>query len=432
MHIYFSGIGGTGIGPLALVAKQAGYEVSGSDKQDSLYIDYLQKHGISNIHIGQDEASIAKIHANKPIDWFVYTSALPLENPDAPELHFCHEQNIKTSKRDALLNQIISDKQLKLIAIAGTHGKTTTTAMTIWLLKQLGLPLGYILPAKSGFADMGAYDANAEYFVYECDEFDRNFLSYEPYLSLITGIDWDHPDIYPTRDDYNAAFCEFLEQSQQSVLWQADADRLSLEPSDTQAVLDEADPTIGTSLTLPGLVNRQNAWLVANSLQQIIGIPFDELIKHLNAFPGVSRRFEEITPGLYSDYAHTPPKIRGALQLAREIADNNVVVVYEGLHNTRQHFIKDELRNLFDGIKKLYIVPSYLAREDPSLKLLTPDDLKLLLSAETQTVTEPAKLDDTLRNAIVTHLSDGDTVLCLTAGGGNSLDEWLRKEFASA
>jgi len=432
MHIYFSGIGGTGIGPLALVAKQAGYEVSGSDKQDSLYIEYLQKHGISNIHIGQDEASIAKIHANKPIDWFVYTSALPLENPDAPELHFCHEQNIKTSKRDALLNQIISDKQLKLIAIAGTHGKTTTTAMTIWLLKQLGLPLGYILPAKSGFADMGAYDANAEYFVYECDEFDRNFLSYEPYLSLITGIDWDHPDIYPTRDDYNAAFCEFLEQSQQSVLWQADADRLSLEPSDTQAVLDEADPTIGTSLTLPGLVNRQNAWLVANSLQQIIGIPFDELIKHLNAFPGVSRRFEEITPGLYSDYAHTPPKIRGALQLAREIADNNVVVVYEGLHNTRQHFIKDELRNLFDGIKKLYIVPSYLAREDPSLKLLTPDDLKLLLSAETQTVTEPAKLDDTLRNAIVTHLSDGDTVLCLTAGGGNSLDEWLRKEFASA
>jgi UDP-N-acetylmuramate--alanine ligase len=430
MHIYFSGIGGTGIGPLALVAKQAGYEVSGSDKQDSLYIEYLKKHGISNIHIRQDEASIAAVHAEKPIDWFVYTSALPLEHPDAPELRFCHEQNIKTSKRDALLNQIISDKKLKLVAVAGTHGKTTTTAMTIWLLKQLGMPLGYILPAKSGFADMGAYDANAEYFVYECDEFDRNFLSYEPYLSLITGIDWDHPDIYPTREDYNAAFCEFLEQSQQSILWQADADRLSLEPGTDQVVLDEADPAIGTSLTLPGLVNRQNAWLVANSLQRITDRPFGELIRYLNMFPGVSRRFEEITPGLYSDYAHTPPKIRGALQLAREIAEDNVVVIYEGLHNTRQHFIKDELRSLFDGIKKLYIVPSYLAREDPSLRLLTPDDLKLLLSTETQTVTEPARLDNTLRNAIVTHLSDGDTILCLTAGGGNSLDEWLRREFS--
>jgi len=430
MHIYFSGIGGTGIGPLAVVAKQAGYEVSGSDKQDSLYIEYLKKHGISNIHIGQDEASIAAVHAEKPIDWFVYTSALPLENPDAPELRFCHEQNIETSKRDMLLNQIISDKQLKLIAIAGTHGKTTTTAMTIWLLQQLGLPLSYILPAKSAFAEMGAYDENAEYFVYECDEFDRNFLSYEPYLSLVTGIDWDHPDIYPTREDYNAAFHEFLEQSQSSTLWQADADRLGLQPDDSQTILDEADPSIGTSLTLPGLVNRQNAWLVANSLQQITGRPFDELIGYLNTFPGVSRRFEEITPGLYSDYAHTPPKIRGALQLAREIADDNVVVVYEGLHNTRQHFIKDELLNLFDSVKKLYIVPSYLAREDASLKLLTPDDLKLLLSAEAQTITEAARLDDALHSAIVAHLSNGDTVLCLTAGGGNSLDEWLRREFS--
>lgn len=175
MHIFFSGIGGTGIGPLALVAKQAGYEVSGSDKQNSQYIEYLKKHGITAIHIGQDEASIARVHAEKPIDWFVYTSALPLENPNAPELKFCRDQHIKHSKRDELLNEIIADKNLKLIAVAGTHGKTTTTAMAVWLLKQLGMPVSYILPAKSSFADMGAFEPNAEYFVYECDEFDRNF-----------------------------------------------------------------------------------------------------------------------------------------------------------------------------------------------------------------------------------------------------------------
>ncbi len=430
MHVYFSGIGGTGIGPLALVAKQAGYEVSGSDKQHSLYIDHLKQHGITDIHIGQDEAAIAKVHDTNPIDWFVYTSALPLENPDAPELKFCREQDIKTSKRDELLNQIIADKQLKLIAVAGTHGKTTTTAMAVWLLKKLGVPFGYILPAKSSFAEMGAYESGTEYFVYECDEFDRNFLSYEPTLSLITGVDWDHPDIYPTREDYNAAFLEFLEQSKQSVLWQADADRLGLEPGDNQTVLDEADPAIGASLRLPGLVNRQNAWLVASALQSLVGRPFDELVAHLNDFPGVSRRFEEIAPGLYSDYAHTPPKIRGALATAREVAGDSVVVVYEGLHNTRQHFIRGELHDLFDGVKQLYIVPSYLAREDQSLKLLTPDDLKLLLSAETRTVTEAAALDADLREAIVQHLSVGDTVLCLSAGGGGSLDEWLRREFS--
>jgi len=431
MHIFFSGIGGTGIGPLALVAKQAGYDVSGSDKQDSLYIENLRKHGITDITIGQNYEEIARAHDRKPIDWFVYTSALPMEDPNAPELVFCREQDIKTSKRDELLNRIIADKQLKLIAIAGTHGKTTTTAMTVWLLKRLGLPLGYILPAKSSFAEMGAYEAGAEYFVYEADEFDRNFLSFEPALSLITGIDWDHPDIYPTREDYNAAFQEFLEQSSKAVLWRTDADRLALEPAATQAILDEADPTITGEVTLPGLVNRQDAWLVANAIHTLFDTPIEELVRYLNSFPGVSRRFEQIIPGLYSDYAHTPAKIRGALQLAQEVAGEHVVVVYEGLHNTRQHFIKDDLQHLFDGVKRLYIVPSYLAREDTSLKLLTPDDLKLLISAEMQVVTTAAALDADLRQAIVRHLEAGDTVVCLSAGGGHSLDEWLRREFAS-
>jgi UDP-N-acetylmuramate--alanine ligase len=429
MHIFFSGIGGAGIGPLALVAKQAGYEVSGSDKQDSQYISYLRAHGITDITIGQSLDDIASAHNEKPIDWYVYSSAVAIERPNAPEFVFCREQNIHMSKRDELLNQIITDKRLKLIAVAGTHGKTTTTAMTVWLFKQLGLPLGYILPAKSSFADMGAFEPGAEYFVYECDEFDRNFLSFEPALSLITGIDWDHPDIYPTREDYNAAFREFLEQSEHSFIWQQDAEQLDVASSDALTVLYD-DDYAGLS-HLAGKVNRQNANLVAQGLMALLGRnDITSLTTLLDAFPGVSRRFETIIPGLYSDYAHTPPKIRGALQLAREVADDKVVVIYEGLHNTRQHFIKSELGDLFDGVKQLYIVPSYLAREDESLKLLTPDDLKLLLSAETQTVTEAAALDGALRSTIVHHLEQGDTVLALSAGGGGSLDEWLRQEFA--
>lgn len=430
MHIYFSGIGGAGIGPLALVAKQAGYEVSGSDKQDSNYISYLREHGITDIHIGQEYDKIAKIHDKKPIDWFVYTSALPMENPDAPELKFCTDQTIKTSKRDELLNQIISDKNLKLIAIAGTHGKTTTTAMTVWALKQLGVPISYLLPAKTSFADMGAFTENSEYFVYECDEYDRNFLAYEPYLSVITGIDWDHPDIYPTREDYNAAFNEFFEQSKHVVMWQGDADRVTLHSEIPALVLDDASPDI-ERVTLPGLVNRQNAWLVAQALSRhIVDKPLDDLVSTLNSFPGVSRRFEQIVPGLYTDYAHTPPKIAGAIQLGHEVAGDKLVIVYEGLHNTRQHFIKDDLKTLFDSVKQLYIVPSYLAREDKSLALLQPVDLKNLLSTGTQAVTTPSELNESLKLSIEKHLGDGDTVLCLTAGGGNSLDEWLRKNFA--
>lgn len=428
MHIFFSGIGGAGIGPLALVAKQAGYDVSGSDKQDSQYIDYLKKHGVTDIHIGQTYEAIAAAHAKNSIDWFVYTSALPMENPHAPELQFCREQAIKTSKRDELLNQILQDKKLKLIAVAGTHGKTTTTAMTVWLLKQLGLPIGYILPAKSSFAEMGAYEPGAEYFVYEADEFDRNFLSFEPDLSLITGIDWDHPDIYPTREDYNAAFRDFLDQSHLSYVWESDAAQLDVTESDKVKILHDEDYL--DLLHLPGNVNRRNGALVTQGLQALLKKDdLHDFARVLDTFPGVSRRFEPVLPGLYTDYAHTPPKIRGALQLAQEVAGDNVVVIYEGLHNTRQHFIKDELNHLFDGVKKLYIVPSYLAREDENLKLLTPDDLKLLLSAEAQSVTEAAKLDENLAKTIQKHLENGDTVLCLSAGGGNSLDEWLRQEF---
>jgi UDP-N-acetylmuramate--alanine ligase len=430
MHVFFSGIGGTGIGPLALLAHQAGFEVSGSDKQDSQYIAYLKKQGVTDISIGQSHEAIAAVHAQSPIDWFVYTSALPLENPDAPELKFCADQHIKMSKRDEFINLILEEKSLKLIAIAGTHGKTTTTAMTIWLLKQLGIPVSYSVGAKMSFGDMGHFEPGSEYFIYEADEFDRNFLSFRPYLSLITGIDWDHPDIYPTRESYNAAFIEFLEQSDSAVLWQADAQRLQLTPDDTQLILDENDPAIHNDLHLPGMVNRLNAWEVAHAIKGITDKPLEELLKHLDTFPGVARRFEQILPGLYTDYAHTPPKIRGALQLAHETAGENVVVVYEGLHNTRQHFIKADLKHLFDSAKQLYVVPSYLAREDKSLMLLTPEDLKQLLDPETQTRTEAAALNDALETNIRRHLADGDLVLCLTAGGGHSLDEWLRKTFS--
>src|SRR4051812_29088530 len=195
MHIYFSGIGGAGIGPLAQIAHQAGYEVSGSDQQDSQYIDYLRTHGVTDIHIGQSAEDIFALHDKKPIDWFVYSSSI---KDGHPELEFCRQNAIKTSKRDELLNQIISDKKLKLIAVAGTHGKTTTTAMVIWLFKELGLPVSYSVGAKSSFAEMGHFEPGSEYFVYEADEFDRNFLAFEPYLSLIPGVSWDHHEIFPT------------------------------------------------------------------------------------------------------------------------------------------------------------------------------------------------------------------------------------------
>jgi UDP-N-acetylmuramate--alanine ligase len=429
MHIFFSGIGGTAIGPLALIAKQAGYTVSGSDKQDSDYIKYLRRQGIESIHIGQSREAIAEVHDRQPIDWLVYSSAVAIEQPDAPEFAFCRDHNIRMSQRDELLNVILQEKNLKLIAVAGTHGKTTTTAMMVWLMKQLDIPVSYSVGAKISFGDMGHYEPGSEYFVYEADEFARNFLHFQPHLSIITGVDWDHPDIYPTRNEYNDAFRQFLSQSRHTIMWQSDATALQISGNDSQTILDENDPAINTSLHLPGHVNRLNAWEAAQAGVHLLGKDREEIMEILNNFPGVSRRFEQLVPGLYTDYAHTPPKIRGALQLAHEVAGDKVIVVYEGLHNTRQHFISDELKTLFNMVKNLYIVPSYLAREDQNLALLTPGDLRQLLSPETQSRTTASQLDDALKSAIARHLEEGDLVLCLTAGGGHSLDEWLRQQF---
>lgn len=430
MHVFFSGIGGTGIGPLALIAHQAGFTVSGSDKQESSYIHYLYEKGVTDIHIGQTYKQIAGVHAKTPIEWFVYSSAVTKEQAEPPELRFCQEHTIKATRRDEFLNALLDQAHFKLLAIAGTHGKTTTTAMAIWLFKQLGIAESHSVAAKSSFCEMGEFNKGSKYFIYEADEYDQNFLAFHPYLSIITGIDWDHPDVFPTREDYLAAFKQFLGQSQAAIMWDADMDRLGMQPSGTVQQIREADPDINAKLTLPGFVNRQNAWAVATAVSRITGKSLDELIPHLNKFPGIGRRFEQIAPKIYSDYAHTAPKIRGALQLAREVAGDNVVVVYEGLHNTRQHFMKAELHELFDNVKHLYIVPSYLAREDKNLQLFSPDDLKQLLSDKIQPNTTPSQLDDALKTAIKQHVQDGDLVLCLTAGGGNSLDEWLRKEFA--
>src|SRR5207244_2538158 len=194
-----------------------------------------------HIDIGQSLEAMATAHDLAPIDCFVYTSALP---PDHHELAFCREQGIKLSKRDELLNQILREKNLKLIAIAGTHGKTTTTAMVVWLFKELGLSVSYSVGAKISFGEMGQYEPDSNYFVYECDEFDRNFLAFEPYISLISGVSWDHHEIFPTREDYQAAFQEFISQTKWTLIWQDDFDYLNLQANDHYSVEDPSNPKI--------------------------------------------------------------------------------------------------------------------------------------------------------------------------------------------
>ncbi|HYF96856.1 MAG TPA: Mur ligase domain-containing protein [Patescibacteria group bacterium] len=428
MKIHFIGIGGTAIGPLALIAKQAGYNVSGSDKQGSAYIEYLRSQGITDIYTGESREDLAEMHRQQSIDLVVHSSAVSIENPNHPEIAFARDNNIRTAKRDELLNKIIKDNKLKLIAVAGTHGKTTTTAMIIWLFKHLGLPASYSVGAKIPYGDMGHYDDHSKYFIYECDEFDRNFLAFHPYISIITGIDYDHQEQYPDIEDYRGAFRQFLGQSEHKIVWQEDIRSSSLKADDNLVIVDKFDDQykILNTLSILGLVNRRDALQAIIAVHKITKEPLDKLATIMNGFPGVSRRFEKITENLYSDYAHTIPKIKGCLQLSTEVS-KDIVIVYEPLTNRRQYFIRDEYKTLFKDVKQLYWVPSYLAREDPAQPVITPQEFIDRIEAPKNK--EAAELNESLKLKIREHLQKGDIVVCLSGGGGNSLDEWLRQNF---
>ncbi len=415
MNIYFSGIGGVGIGPLAEIAHDTGYTIYGSDQQASLMTTQLEQKGMT-IHIGQDGSFLKNVHTANPIDWFVHTAALPHNHP---ELVMARELGIKTAKRDELLAHIISEKHLKLIAVAGTHGKTTTTGMLIWAFKQCGIPVSYSVGTTISYGPSGQYSPDSEYFIYECDEFDRNFLHFSPYLSIITSIDYDHPDTYPTEQEYKTAFRQFIDQSRHTIIWNTDSDYI-----DEKATAATVLPNNAVlPLKLPGAHNRRNATLVLEALASLSIGSKTKNQSIIESFPGTDRRFEQLADNLYSDYGHHPVEITATLQLAKECA-NNVVLVYQPHQNIRQHEIKDQYTDaVFHNASEVYWLPTYLSREDPKLSVLTPDQLSKGLSN-----IHIADLDDELWRNIQQARQDGKLVIAMGAG---SIDEWLRKQLAT-
>jgi UDP-N-acetylmuramate--alanine ligase len=420
MHVYLSGIGGVGIGPLAMICHDAGFQVSGSDAVESPMTELVAKHGIS-VAIGQDGSQISEAHKKTPIDWLVISSAVPT---DHPEVLFAKQHNIPITKRDGMINEILRQKSLKLIGISGTHGKTTTTAMIVWLAKRFNHPISYSIGTSISFGPSGAYQAESEYFVYECDEYDRNMLAFRPFLSAVTTVDYDHPDTYPTPYDYDQAFRKFAKQSEQLVWWKQDIRRLSI-THPRQIIIDEADPEIA-GIALAGQHNREDAWQAVRVFCQLFPkYTIEQTIKAIGEFPGTSRRFERLAPNLYTSYDHHPREIKAALQLAHELNDR-VVVVYQPHQNLRQHAIRDAYADCFTNVDHLYWLPTYLSREDKTLSILTPAEL--IQSLDDPSIAKPATLNDALFKDIQEALQSGSLVLCLGAG---DIDAWIRQKVSS-
>lgn len=418
MNIYFSGIGGVGIGPLAQIAADMGHAVTGSDLTPGLITQELSSQGIP-FSIGQDGSYLQQCHESSPIDWFVYTAALP---PTHPELVLAERLGIKTAKRDELLAVLIKQKGLSLIAVSGSHGKTTTTGMLVWALQQLGESVSYSIGTTVSFGPSGAYIQGSRFFVYECDEFDRNFLHFYPTLSLVTSIDYDHPDTYPTKADYSQAFRQFISQSDHTILWSGDAKSINLVPSASEWLLQESE---ALDVRIAGAHNRRNATLVAKAIEYLnISSDSAQTRRAIESFPGTDRRFEKLADNLFSDYGHHPSEISATLQMARELSDD-VVLVYQPHQNRRQHEIKNDYTDQFEAASQTYWLPTYLSREDPTLPILLPIELTAhLTNKESITLSE---LDDTLWSEIESARARGALVLCMGAG---SIDGWVRQRLA--
>lgn len=417
MKIYISGISGTGMGPLALMAKKAGFDVCGSDLHEGAIYQELLDAGVE-VFIGEQDGKFLREKIKDGVEWFVYTSALP---ETAPELLVAREAGIRISKRDKLTDFLVRKLKLKMVAVAGTHGKTTTTAMIVWLCTRMGLPVSYVVGTTLGFAPSGSYIEGDEYFVYEADEYDRNFLEYSPWLSVITSISYDHPDIYKTPEEYRQAFEQFKDQSQ-NVL---DAD-------------EEDGPNGDKFDEIAGEARRKDAAFAFGAVLAIcqdllmqdkmgMRIPnMDKMVEAMNEFPGVGRRFEELSDGIYTDYAHHPEEIKATMDVALDQMDidgaKGVVVVYQPHQNTRQHEVQDLYYDAFIGASKIFWLPTYLTREDESLPVLLPMDF--INQLENAEVAEAAELNDELWAEICKYRDDGYLVILMSAGPA---DEWLRE-----
>lgn len=383
------------MGALAEFSVDAGYTVFGSDIASGAVTEELIAKDI-NIHIGhQDGEFLAEIHKNHPIDLFIYTSSLP---KDHPELTLAQELGIPTGKREKLINIIIEQKNLKLIAVSGTHGKTTTTAMLIWIMQSLGQKSSHLVGSTLPFAPAGRYEDGAKYLIYEADEYDRNFLSFHPDIAIIPSVSYDHPDTYPTERDYFDAFDTFRAQSKE--------------------VIENITDTPG--ITLPGAKHRYDASLAVTAASKMTDSPVEQLVDIVNQFPGAGRRFEKLTPGIYSDYAHHPEEISATIDMAKDMAKDHkgLVIVYEPHQNTRQHAVRSAYKDAFRGADRIFWLPTFITREDPNLPILTPTEL----AQDVENAT-PAAMDDSLANEIKTLANDGYLVLLMTAGPA---DAWLR------
>lgn len=376
-RLHFIGIGGAGMSGLALVCSRLGAAVSGSDRSDSSYMERLRAAGL--------DPSVGHTAANLPEGAEVVVSTAI--GADNPELALARERGIEPIHRGALLAELCAEK--RLIAVAGTHGKTTTTAMAVWALRAIGAdPAFFVGGEVPGLGTDGAA-ANAgwgegEWVVAEADESDASFLELKPEIAVVTNVEMDHHSRWGSLAELHRAFREFLAPAHGMVL-PADGSLADLVEDGAPLGFDADVPGPGElRLAVPGTHNRENARAALAAIE-MAGLDVEAAAAALADFPGVRRRLElkgaRNGTRVYDDYAHHPTEVRAALSALRELDPEHLLAVFQPHLYSRTKFLAEEFGAALALADEVAVLDVYPAREEPVGELAGVSGLRVAQAA---------------------------------------------------
>jgi len=439
--IHFVGIGGIGMSGIAEVMHQLGYKVQGSDASDSYVVEKLRKSGIP-VSIGHSPDNLGDAAV------VVCSTAIKDSNP---EVQAAAERRLPRVKRAEMLAELM--RMQKTVAVAGTHGKTTTTSMIAALLDGGGLD-----PTVINGGIINRYGSNArlgksDWWVIEADESDGSFLRLDGTIAVVTNIDPEHLDHYGDFDGVKDAFVEFVENVPFyglavlcvdhpevqtiigrirdrrivtygfSALADVRAENVTPVPGGTTfdaLILDKDGErrSLAVHVPIPGRHNVQNA-LAAIAVALELGISDDTIVAAFEKFEGVKRRFTHAGEAdgavVIDDYAHHPTEIRAVLAAAREGAQGRVIAVVQPHRYTRLRDLMDDFQSAFNDADVVFVAPVYPAGEEP-IEGVDSDALAEGLRAHGHRMVRSVNDLDDLCGALRDLAAEGDMIICMGAG----------------
>ncbi len=451
-HIHLIGIGGTGLSAIARVLLERGYRVSGSDLEYSELADSLLQAG-ALIHTGHEAENV------RGADIVIRSSAVPDDNVEVQE---ARERDIPVVKRAEFLPRLTEGQ--KLIAVAGSHGKTTTTAMLSWILMELDQDPSFIVGGVVENLHTNARAGNGEYFVIEADEYDEMFLGLEPEVTVVTNVEYDHPDYYATPQDFEQAFRAFVgrlksggslvlcaeDPGARDLRHEVDLDQdvyfygfdnpdfnymaRNLQRQDdggyrfdfyTADIAMELFQQV--QLGIPGEHNVLNA-LAALGVVDVLGLSVERATAALADFQGSGRRFD--IRGKYAgvvivdDYAHHPTEIRTTIRAAKDrYPEQDVWVVWQPHTYSRTLTLQDGFSTCFQEAEHVVVTAVYPSREEKPEGFSMPEIVRDIDHGD---ISYQAEFE-AARSYLVSRLAEGDVVLIFSAGDAVDLSADLAR-----